>query len=700
VGVEPSVVEISFSLRDEEDRAVVLPAEVLRSGTRIFESGPTTDGWEELDLRETSFFVQSSENLQLEIAFVLDFTNSMALARDSAGRTGIDVMLDAFDRAVRTIPGSHRVGAVEFHDRNFDPTVVSTMTTDKNALLTAVRGFADSSFESGSSRVWDSIDTAATLFTRPEDNPNVVRALIFISDGRDTSSIRTRDDARSIARNEDIKLYSVGIGEVFQETDLEDMVVSTGGAYYPVTEIDALNDQLAILVSDLRGQYRVSYTTLRRQGAYRSRLEVELPDARGELETVALDVSSFFGFDNVGRLAYDPPEVNTQTQTAKVLVRAARVPRNIDQFSFTLDTLKSYAVSLVPAADGGLIADWNLTGPDTRGFYNASASEPLDLGASGLLFQIDIAGVIEERIEIPVVFDNSVYTAGKRFDHPPTVFFGLRLPPSGEIVFRTRRQGNEDLYLYLFGGGGLVRDISGSEANEFLGSWSPEGNRIAFDTDRDGNREIYVMQSDGTNAINISNNTSSDYFPDWSPDGQSIAFSSNRSHLALEELVRDIYVVDSGGGSLVRLTTGPHDDWWPAWSPDGTQIAFTTNRDGEAEIYVMNVDGTGLTNLSNNAAGDFRPAWSPDGSKIAFYSVRDSDREIYVMNADGSDQRNLSNNNADDWYPTWSPSGAHIAFASSRDGNQEIYMMFSDGTIQRNLTNSLADDIAPVWSPN
>ena len=57
----------------------------------------------------------------------------------------------------------------------------------------------------------------------------MVKALVFISDGRDTSSLRSRDDAAGIAAEEGIQFYALGIGEVFEEEPLAAMVRSTGG---------------------------------------------------------------------------------------------------------------------------------------------------------------------------------------------------------------------------------------------------------------------------------------------------------------------------------------------------------------------------------------------------------------------------------------------------------------------------------------
>jgi Tol biopolymer transport system component len=235
-------------------------------------------------------------------------------------------------------------------------------------------------------------------------------------------------------------------------------------------------------------------------------------------------------------------------------------------------------------------------------------------------------------------------------------------------------------------------NLTNNAAGDWYPAWSPDGTRIAFLSSRDGPVEIYVMDADGSNQVNLTNNPAWDAEPAWSPDGTRIAFASNRDGEP------DIYVMNADGSNPVRLTNNP-PRYSPAWSPDGTRIAFTSLLDGDYEIYVMNADGSNPVNLSNDPARDAEPAWSPDGTRIAFQSNRDGNDEIYIMGADGSNPVRLTNHPWQDEYPAWSPDGTRISFTSGRSGTPNIWVMGADGSDQVNLTNYWTSEFYSAWSP-
>ena len=505
-----------FTLRDESGRPVVVPDSEIQRNTQVFEKGRGTEDWQEIDYTETSFFVDTAEAIPIELAFVLDFTNSMASARLPDGRDGIQAMLDAFEVSVLPLGGAHLLGAVEFHDRNMEPAVLSELSADRQALMASVNGFHRSDFDPGSTRVWDAVTIGSGLFTSYLDDPNTVRALVFLSDGRDTSSINLREDALAAARERDVRLYALGVGDVFQEDKLRQMAESSGGGYYAARELSQLQEQLQLIINNLRGQYRMSYITLRRTGEYENRIAVNLGNASGSTEVGPFNVADFFGFDNQGVIDFDTPSIDREKEQATVFVRSNHMPRNINRIRFKPHTDKPVRIDLVAQQDGGLLDGWAVSGPDAGGFYDMSSHRPLDFGSLGLLFRMTISGFTERGMDVPVEFDNSIYSQGKRLNSPEYVAIGPNPPPSGRITFRSNRDGDSEIYAMNADGTGAV-NLSNNPGSDNTPAWSPDGSQIAFRSDRDGNLEIYVMDADGSNVRRLTNEPAWDTLPGLVP---------------------------------------------------------------------------------------------------------------------------------------------------------------------------------------
>jgi Tol biopolymer transport system component len=240
-------------------------------------------------------------------------------------------------------------------------------------------------------------------------------------------------------------------------------------------------------------------------------------------------------------------------------------------------------------------------------------------------------------------------------------------------------------------------------------AWSPDGKRIAFKSRRNGNNELYVMNPDGTDQTRLTNSFRvSEGQPAWSPDGTRLLYRQTPDNPIVQDA--DIWQidVDPAAPNARPVLERAGDERYPSYSPDGTKIVFRGDRDlidhsGDEELYVMNADGTDVVQLTHNDVFDSAPAFSPDGTKIAFESARDSGDplalDIYVMNADGSDVRRLTTDPAHDEGPIFSPDGTKIAFASLRSGQEDIWVMNADGSDQHPLTNDPARDESPDWQP-
>lgn len=686
---DPSQVQAIFSLRDQDGNPTVLSAAELQAGTRIYERGAGLETWEEIDYTETNFFVHSAERFALEVVFVLDFTRSMTTWQLPDGTTGSTLMRQALESALERLPAAHRVGVVAFHDRSAEPVILAFPTTDRDLIRMELARFADSGYDSGSSRLWDAVERGLDLYSAPEETAaDVTRALVFLSDGRDTSSVRERHEVALLAQDKGVQIYPLGLGEVYQETELRALAAATNGAYYAVAELAELEAQFGALVNDFAGQYKLSYTTLRRDGEYAIRIEMTVNGVTGAFTSDALPLGEVYSPDNQGRIAVDPPTVDLEAQTATTFVRALHVPRNITHFRFTLPIDQPVTVSLVSAGEGGLLEGWQLSQPDDVGYWTASGSTPLPFGNFGLLFKVVVSDVTTEEFAIPIVFDNSAYAGNKQF----VVVSGAveeRLP---QIAFASLRDENWEIYVMNADGSDMTR-LTDDPANDVGPNWSPDARRIAFASNRAGNFDIYVMNADGSEVTQLTDDPGDDFAPRWSPDGRKLAFYSERQSNV------DIYVMNADGSEQTRLTGDRARDLSPTWSPDGVRIAFASDRERNFDIFVMNADGSRQTRLTSDRAVDTAPAWSPNGRELAFTSKRSGNWEIYTMNVDGTELTRRTNHPADDFAAAWSADGETLAFYSIRNLNYEIYIMnMVTGNVIR-LTDNPALDADPAWSP-
>jgi len=100
-----------------------------------------------------------------------------------------------------------------------------------------------------------------------------------------------------------------------------------------------------------------------------------------------------------------------------------------------------------------------------------------------------------------------------------------------KLVYSTwRKDGSQDIY--------LIEDINLKHlkpirltqhpAPDFHPRWSPDGKNIVFVSRRDGNDEIYIMDITSGEIERLTHNPARDLEPAWSSEGRKIAFISNR----------------------------------------------------------------------------------------------------------------------------------------------------------------------------
>ena len=173
-----------------------------------------------------------------------------------------------------------------------------------------------------------------------------------------------------------------------------------------------------------------------------------------------------------------------------------------------------------------------------------------------------------------------------------------RWSPNGkQIVFHSNVDGNFEIYIINADGSDLTR-VTFYPGLEQFPEWSPNGKHLAIRRDTD----IYLIGVDGTDPIQLTNDAAVDQMASWSPSGNQIAFMSARDGYC------SVYVMNSDGTDATNLTPKPDGvpaaqfcSRAPAWARNGQQIYFSSFRPETnlfENIFVMDADGENVTRLT------------------------------------------------------------------------------------------------------
>jgi dipeptidyl aminopeptidase/acylaminoacyl peptidase len=237
------------------------------------------------------------------------------------------------------------------------------------------------------------------------------------------------------------------------------------------------------------------------------------------------------------------------------------------------------------------------------------------------------------------------------------------ISPNGKDILFTVTQPDWDknrydteIWLSRDGGDPFQLTQTTDESSE-APSWSPDGRWIAFLANRDGkSSQIYLINSQGGEAIKLTNHKEGVNAYEWSPSGKSIAFAStepqSKEMKAREKQYGKFQVEDAEykmthlwlvavepgkSPEAKRLTSGTDFTVGGfAWSPDGKKIAFDhrpdplINSGPKSDISILDLETQKITPLVTQPGSDGNPCWSPDGQWIAFSTSMGDDR--YYVN--------------------------------------------------------------------
>lgn len=264
-------------------------------------------------------------------------------------------------------------------------------------------------------------------------------------------------------------------------------------------------------------------------------------------------------------------------------------------------------------------------------------------------------------------------------------WMNLDVSPDGkEIVFDLLG----DIYKIPVSGGKATTLRSGLPY-EVQPRFSPDGRQILFTSDAGGGDNIWVMNSDGSEAKQITkekfrllNNA------EWTPDGQGFIarkhFTSQRS-LGAGEMWQ--YHISGGIGlQLTKKKNSQQDVNDPSISADGKYLYYSEdmypggffqyNKDPNKQIYVIKQYdfNTGKTKtITGGPGGAARPAVSADGTKLAFIKRVRTKTVLYIHDLKTGEEWPLFDNLNKDQQEAWAIFGVYPRFDWTNDDREIVF---------------------------
>jgi serine/threonine protein kinase/Tol biopolymer transport system component len=278
--------------------------------------------------------------------------------------------------------------------------------------------------------------------------------------------------------------------------------------------------------------------------------------------------------------------------------------------------------------------------------------------------------------------------------------------PDGEHIVYAR---NSSLYACNTDGTDS-RELITVHGVPFAPRFSPDGQRLRF-TIRDTNQrtsslwEVSASGKDLHPVLPEWNKLAQEFGGTWTPNGDYFLFESTRDHTQNIWALRErASLIRKASTEPTQLTVGPLMFSSPTSSPDGKKVFVIgqqrrfdlirldtkspqfsiylsgvsageadITRNGEWITYVAHPeltlwrskpDGSARTQLTYSPMQTHMPRWSPDGTQIAFMASRPGKPwKIFAMPAEGGTPREVTAGDHNQGDPTWTPNGDSIVFA-------------------------------------
>jgi tight adherence protein C len=197
------------------------------------------------------FFQIRSPQTPASVVLTLDVSGSMAdenrlpQAREAA---------KGFLNQMRT---NDRVGLVSFSN---EVTVRSGFTTDRRQTAKVIDGLTPG----GDTRLYDALIRAVG---QAAATPGETRAVVLLTDGEDTRSSASLDEAIALAIRSGVPVYAIGLGNEIQTGVLQRIASETGGRFYHAPAASDLGQAFRLISRQIASQYEIYWVSRGREPA-------------------------------------------------------------------------------------------------------------------------------------------------------------------------------------------------------------------------------------------------------------------------------------------------------------------------------------------------------------------------------------------------------------------------------------------------
>jgi VWFA-related protein len=167
-------------------------------------------------------------------------------------------MADAKDAALTFLDqlqtGRDRVGVIAFDD---ETDMLGSLQSMSNSVRSRLERQIEQLYADGGTAYYDAIYQAADML----DGVSGRKVVLALTDGIDEHSVRDRSAVLDYAKDNNIVLYTIGLGANVRGYILEDMAEETDGEYYEEPSSGQLAELYAELAQSLQEEYSLTYTS-------------------------------------------------------------------------------------------------------------------------------------------------------------------------------------------------------------------------------------------------------------------------------------------------------------------------------------------------------------------------------------------------------------------------------------------------------